>query len=229
MIQRKRDEIKEILPALTRPPIVHRLLLLHQFSAGTSQHQWPRGSPSPLDRISSWRAAQRLSGVGICPLSIPSPFPPLCREFSAGLSIGCSGGRDVPASGPPSYFRRRTTRICHHVDIWTVLGTCPLARVRTSVGRTLLPGASCRSLEWASCSQLGLSTCSHDVYCICWPPTQPSLPSLILRFVSSCSLPRCILTLLLCLIYGLLSLGSLGDPLPHFRGCECVLRPSGFL
>jgi hypothetical protein len=151
--------------------------------------------------------------------------PPLSRAFSAGLSIGCSGGRDVPASGP----LRCTTSICRRLGVRTGSGTCPLVRVQTSVGRIWLPVASHYSLEWVSCSQLCLSACSNDAYCICRPPTQPSPPSLLLRFVQSCSPPRCILALVLCLISGPLSLDSLGDLLPHFRGCQCVLGSSGFL
>jgi hypothetical protein len=150
-----------------------RLLLLRLFWAGTSRHQWLPGSPSPLYRISPWRAAQRLARVGICPISIPSLFPPLSRAFSAGLSIGCSGGRDVPASGPPSCFRRRTTSICRRLGVRTVSGTCPLPRVRTSVGRIWLPEASHCSLGWVSGSQPCLSACSRDVCCICRPPPRP--------------------------------------------------------
>jgi hypothetical protein len=52
---------------------------------------------------------------------------------------------------------------------------------------------------------------------------------LILRFVWSCSPPRCILVLSLCLPCGPLALDSLGDLLPHSRGCQCVPGPSGFL
>jgi len=229
IIQRKRDEIKESPPALTPPPVARRLLLLRSFWAGTSRHQWPPGSPSPLGRISLWRAAQRLSRVGICPLSIPLPSPPSSRAFSAGLSIGCSGGRDAPASGLPSCLRRRTTSTCRRLGVRTVLGTSPLARVRTSVGRTWLPEASHCSLGWVSCFQLCLSVYSRGAYCICRPPTQPSPPSLLLRFIWSCSPPRCIFVLVLCLLCGPLSLDSLGDLLPHFRGCQSVLGPSGFL
>jgi hypothetical protein len=109
-------------PALTPPPLARRLLLLPSFWAGTSRHQWPPGSPSLLGRISLWRAAQRLSRVGICPLSIPSLFSLLSKSAFVGLSIGCSGGRDVPASAP-SCFRRRATSICHRLGVRTVLGT----------------------------------------------------------------------------------------------------------
>jgi hypothetical protein len=48
---------------------------------------------------------------------------------------------------------------------------------------------------------------------------------LLLRFVWSYSPPRCILALVLCLICSPLSLDSLGDLLPHFRGSQCVLGP----
>jgi len=224
--QQQRDEIKESPPALTPPPVARRLLLLRPFWAGISQHQWPPGSPSPLGRISLWRAAQRVSRIGICPLSILSLFPPLSRASPVGLSIGCSGGRDVPASRV-SCSCRLTSSICHRLDVQTVLGTCPLARVRTSVGRIRQPEASRYSLGWVSCSQLCLSACSHDVCCICRPPTQPSPPSLLLRFVWSCSAPRCTLVLSLCLSGGPLALDSLGGLLPHFRGCPCVPGPSG--
>jgi hypothetical protein len=77
--------------------------------------------------------------------------------------------------------------------------------------------ASYYSLGWVSCSQLCLSVCSRNVCCICRPPTWPSLPSSLLRFVWSCSPLRCIFVLALCLLCGLLALGSLGDLLPHSR------------
>jgi len=109
-------------------------LLLRPLWGGTSRRQWPPGSPSPLYRTCPWRAAQRLARVGICPLSILWPSAPLSRASSVGLSISCSGGRDVPASGPSSCLRR-TTSICRRLGVRTVLGTCPLARDRTSVGR----------------------------------------------------------------------------------------------
>jgi hypothetical protein len=130
-------------------------------------------------------------------------------------------------SGPPSCFCRRTTIICCRLGVRTVLGTCPLARVRTSVGRIWLPEASHYSLGRVSCSQLCLSACSRDVCCICRRPTQPSPPSLLLRFVWSCSPPRCILVLSLCLPCGPLALDSVGNLLPHSRGCQCVPVPCG--
>ena len=150
-------------PALTPPPAW----------AGTSRHPWLPGSPSPLYRTSPERAAQILARVGICPLSIPLLSPPLSRAFSAGLSIGCSGGRGVPASGsgPPPCLRRHTTSICRRLGVRTVSSTCPLARAQTSVGRIWLPVTSHYSLGWVSCSQLCLSACSRDVCCICRPPT----------------------------------------------------------
>jgi len=104
-MQRKRDEIKESPPALISPPVARRLFLLRPFWVGTSRHRWPPGNPSPIYRTSPRRAAQRLACVGICPLSIMLLSPPLARAFSAGLSIGCSGGRDAPASGLLSCLR----------------------------------------------------------------------------------------------------------------------------
>jgi hypothetical protein len=105
----------------------------------------------------------------------------------------------------------------------------PPQRVRTSVGRTWLPEASHCSLGWVSCFQLCLSVYSRGAYCICRPPTEPSLQSLLLRFVWSCSPPRCIFVIVLCLLCGPLSLDSLSDLLPDFRGCQYVTGPSGFL
>jgi hypothetical protein len=228
IIQRKRDEIKESQPVLTPPPVARRLLLLHSYWAGSSQHQWPPGSPSPLGCISLWRATQRLSRVSICPLSIPLPSPPSSRVCSAGLSIGCSGGRDAPVSGLPSCLRRQTTSSCRRLGVRTVIGTSPLAPVRISVGRTWLPEASHCSLGWVSCFQLCLSVDSHGAYCICRPPTKTWLPSFLLRFVRSCLAPRCIFVLILCLLSGPLSLDSLGDLLPHFWACEVFLGPRRF-
>ena len=69
---------------------------------------------------------------------------------------------------------------------------CPLVRVRTSVGWTWLTEALHCSQGWVSCFQLCLSACSRDVYSICRPPNQPSPPSLLLRFIWCCTLPRCI-------------------------------------
>ena len=175
------------------------------------------------------QAAQRLSRVAICPLSIPLPSPPSSRAFSAGLSTGCSGGRDAPASGLLCCLRRRTTSTARRIGVRTVLGTSSLARVRTSVGRTWLPEASHCSLGWVSCSQLGLSVYSRGAYCICRPPTQPSPPSLLLRFVWSCLTPSCKFVPVLCLIGSSFSLDLLGDMLAHFRGCQSVLGPGGFL
>jgi hypothetical protein len=176
--------------------------------AGTSRHQWLTGSSSPLYRTSPWRAAQRLAHVGICLLSIPSLSPLLSRAFFAGLSIGCSGGRVVPASGsgPPPWLRGRTTSICRRLCVLTVSSTCPLPRARTAVGRIWLPVTSHYLSGWVSCSQLSLSACSRNVCCICQPPTEPSPPSSVLRFVRFYSPPRCIYVLVLCLRCGLLAL-----------------------
>ena len=99
--------------------------------------------------------------------------------------------------------------------------------VRTSVGRIWLPEASRYSLGWVSCSQLCLSACSHDVYCICQPPTQRSLPSLLRRFIWSCSPQRCTVILSLCLSCGPLALDSLGGLFSHVWGCQCVPGHSG--
>jgi hypothetical protein len=206
-------------PALTPPPVW----------AGTSRHQWPPGSPSPLYRTFPWRAAQRLARVGICPLSTLLLSPPPFRAFFADLSTSCIGERAVPASGPPSCLRRRTTSICRHLGVRTVSSTCSLARARTSVGRTWLPVTSHYSFGRVSRSQLCLSACSRDVCCTCRPPTSPSPPSLLLRFVWSYSPPKCICVLVLCLPCGPLALDLLGDLLPHSRGCRCVPGPSGFL
>jgi len=197
------------------------------FWAGIPRHQWPPGSPSLLVHISLWRAAERLSPVGICPLSIPSLLPPLSRASCAGLSFGCSGRRDVPASGP-SCFCRHTTSICHRLSVRTVLGMRPMAQVWTPAGRIWLPEASCYSFGWVSCFQLCLSACNPDGSCSCRPPTQPqSPPSLLLRFVYACSPPRCTLVLSLCLSCDPLPLDLLGGLRPHFRECQCVPQPSG--
>jgi len=103
---------------------------------------------------------------------------------------------------------------------------CPLACVRTSVGKTWQLEASRYSLGWVSCSQLSLSASSVDDCCIWWPPTWPSPASLLLRLVWSCSPPTCTLTLSLRLSCGPLSLDSLGGLHAHSRGCPCVPGPS---
>jgi len=186
IIHRQRDEIKEDPPALTPPPVAGGFLLPCSFWTGISQPQWPPANPAPLGLISLWRAARRLVNDSICPLSIPSRFPPLSRASSAGLFITCSGERDVPESGL-CCFRSRTTRICHSASFRNVSGTCPLWRVRTSVSTIWLPEAPRYSLGWVSCSQLRVSASFHDVCGICTPPSQHSPPSLLLRFNWSCS------------------------------------------
>jgi hypothetical protein len=98
--------------------------------------------------ISPSRTAQRPARVGICPLSSPLPSPPLSRASSAGFSIGCSGGRGVPVSGP-FYFHRRITSICRRLGARTVSSMYLLARVRTSVDRTW-PLSSCSEVEVAT-------------------------------------------------------------------------------
>ena len=97
--------------------------------------------------------------------------------------------------------------------------------VQPSVGSIWLLEASRCPLGWVSCSQLCVSTCSHDVCCICRPPTQPSARSLLLRFVSSCSPLRCTLFLSLCLSCGPLTLDSVGGLLSYLLGCQCVPGP----
>jgi hypothetical protein len=124
---------------------------------------------------------------------------------------------------------RRTTSICRRLGVRIVSSTCLLARARTSVGRTWLPVTSHYSLGWVSCTQLCPSVCSRSVCCICRLPTEPSLPTALQRFVWSYSPPRCIFVLILCLLYGLLGLGSLGDLHPHSWECRCVPQPSGSL
>jgi len=110
-----------------------------------------------------------------------------------------------------------------------ILGTFPLACFLISVGRSWPPVISHYSSRWVCCSQLSLLVCSRNVCCSCWPPIEPSPRSLRLRFVLSCSPPRCILSLTLRLICCPLLLDSLADLLPHFQGYQCILGPSGFL
>jgi len=214
-----KSQKEERPPALT-PPLAW---------AGTSRHQWLPGSPLPLYRTSPWRAAQRLARVGICPLSIQLLSPPLSRAFSAGLSFSCSGGRGVSASGsgPQPCLHCRTSSICRRLGVRTVSSPCPQAHARTSVGRIWPPATSHCSLGWVSYSQLCLAVCSRNVRCICQPPTWPSPPSSLLRSIWSCSSPRCILVLVLCLLSRLLALGSMGYLLLHSRGRQCVPGPSG--
>jgi hypothetical protein len=146
---------------------------------------------------SQTETAQRSARVGICPLSSPLFSPPLFRAFFAGLSIGCSAGRGIPVSGPFS-LHPRTTSTCGRLGVRIVSSTFPLARAQTSVGRIWLPVTVRYSLGWVCCSQLCLSVCSRNVYCICQPPTEPSPSSSFLRFVWSCSPPRCTCVLELC-------------------------------
>jgi len=102
-------------------------------------------------------------------------------------------------------------------------------RVRTSVGGIWLPEASRYSLRWVACSHLCFSACNHNVCCIDRPTTQRSPPSLLMRFVWSCSPPRCTLALCLCPCCGPVVLDSLGGLLPHSWGCQGGLGPSGSL
>jgi hypothetical protein len=117
-----------------------RLFLLCPLWVGPSQYQWAPGSPSLLyDHTSPWGAALRVTRVSICPLSILLLSPPVSLSFSAGLSIGCSGGRDAPASGVPSCLSHCTTRISCCLDFGTCLGSSPLMCFRTLVGIIWLP------------------------------------------------------------------------------------------
>ena len=199
------------------------------FRAGTSRHQWPPGSSSPLYRTSPCRAAQKLACVGIGLLSIPSVSPPLCRGSFARLCISCIAGRDVPSSVPLPCLRRHTTSTCRRLGVRTMSGPCLPVCFQTSVRRPLLPGASHCALGRVSCCQLCLSACGHDAYCICRPATPPLPLSLLLGFVWSCSPPMCILALILCLPCETFFIDSHGDVLPHFQGFQRVLGTSGLL
>jgi len=137
------------------------------IGAGTSWLQQPPGSPLLLDRILPWKTAQSSARVCICPLSSPSPFPLLSTVFFAGLSTGCSAGRDVPASGPPSSLRRRTT------SLWRPLGgptdSCRLRWVhaRTLVCRSWQPVTWHLSSELVAWSPPWRSVCSWSACCTC--------------------------------------------------------------
>jgi len=113
-----------------------RLISGHKRQRPIMQYrrQWPPGSPSLPYRTFPWRTAQRPARVGICPLSTPLLSPPLSRAFFAGLSIGCSGGRGVPVSGP-FCLHPRTTSTCRRLGVRIVSSTFPLARALSSVGR----------------------------------------------------------------------------------------------
>jgi hypothetical protein len=142
--------------------------------------------------------------------------PALSKRFSAGLSTGCSGGRDAPTSGITSCLGRHTTSSCPGVSVRTVLGTFPLAHVWTSVGRTWLPLVSHYSFGWVSCFPRCHPAYSLDAYCMGRPPTQPSLTSLLLRFVSSFLAPRCTLALVMCLVLAMVP----GYPASDWVGTE---------
>jgi len=71
---------------------------------GTSLLLYPPGNLPPLDHTLPWKTAQRPAHVGLSVLTSPWPFPPVCREHSAGLSTGCSGSRCAPATGPLSRY-----------------------------------------------------------------------------------------------------------------------------
>jgi len=129
------------------------------------------GPARPVSNTASpWKTAQQPAHVGICPLSSLWPSPLLSRAFSAGHSIGCSGGRDALASALLR-LRLRTTSTCYPLSVRTAFGMLQSVHARTSVSRTWLPVTSRYSLGWVFCSQLCLSACSHSVCCICWPPT----------------------------------------------------------
>jgi hypothetical protein len=122
-----------------------------------------------------------------------------------------------------------TISIMHRVGVPTVLGTSPLAHVRTSVSRTWLSEAPHCLLGLVSCFHLCLSVYSHGASCICWPPIQESPLPLLLRFVLPCSPQSCIFLPVQCLPCGPLLLDALGDLLPHFRECQFSLGLRGFL
>jgi len=172
-------------PPIRAPPLV---------PVGISRCLSLPGSPLLLDPIHPWGTAQIFAHAGICPLSIPWPFPPLSRALSAGLSTGCSGGRDAPASAA---FRVHTTSTCRPLGVQTALGMFQPAHARSSVCRTLLAMISRLSLGWISCSQLRPSFYIGSVWSTCRTPTSssPAVPPSVIRlapfaaevFINSCT------------------------------------------
>jgi hypothetical protein len=160
-------------------------------------------------------------------LSNQLPSTPPSWVWVADLSIRCSPGRNVEVLRllicPCPHIC--STNCCLSVQITP--GVCPLVCVQTSVGSIYQSVAWHYSLGWVSSSQLCVSTSSHEVYCICWPPFQPLLPTLHLSIARCYSPMWCILGHVLCISYGPPMHDVVGDPLPHSREYLCVPIPPG--
>jgi len=203
------------------------LLLLHLDQWEVCRHQWLRWNPSPLYCISLSKAAQWHMHFRDNLLSIPLPSTSPSWVCVEDFPIRCSPRWNVDVSRLLFCLCPHTcsTNCCFSVQITP--GVCPRVCVQTSVGRIYQSVASHYSLGWVSSSQLCLSTSSHEVDCICWPPSQPLPPTLQLS-IAWCCLPMwCILDHVLCMICWPLMHDVVGDLLPHSRGYQCVPRPSG--
>ena len=104
--------------------------------AGTSQLQWPPGSPSPLCRILQWNTAQRSARGCIRPISIPLPSSPHSKVWFTGFPTTYRGRIDVPVSGPPSCHRRRTSIMCGPLGAQNVFGRHHWVHARSVICRT---------------------------------------------------------------------------------------------
>jgi hypothetical protein len=122
------------------------------ISAGTFQLQQPPGSASPLGWNIRRKTDSRPARVCICPLSIPSPFPPPSPVFLRGHFTGASGGRCVSAYRLLYFLGHGTTSICRHLSGRTIFGRLQQVRTCTVVCRTWKPATALLSSEQVSWS-----------------------------------------------------------------------------
>ena len=153
----------------------------------------------------------------------PGAFPTVFQSVVCWFSIGCSGGRDTPAS---LLLALCTTSICRPLDAQTASGTLQSGHARSSVYRTSQPVASRLSLVRISSYWRCPSAYSCSPGSTSQPPTFP-LPELFRpRLVWRYSRPKCIYVHVLCTIDLLVPFLPGGHPL-RFQGFVRASRPSG--
>ena len=137
---------------------------------------------------------------------------------SAGLSIGCSGGRDAPAA---ELLPLWATNICRPVGALTISGTLHLGHACSSVITSFQPPTSHWSLGWVSCFRLPASAYSRSAWSTYRTPTLPLLPFLHPRCVKVCSRPELKYAHVLCTL-DLLRPSFPGSEFHSSRGCLSV-------